>query len=196
MSTRILALLALTVTFAAAADVPPDFRYKVETFLEGMPQPMQLQFAPDGRIFFIEIAGKVKVLYPDTKKVVEAGSLTVFTDQENGLLGMALVIHAAAREHRRLFQSAQPRRRLARVEDARLPPPDVFHKLRRERRDTGKMLEKIQRDPFRCEDRAHRAFDLDDAVACFHPAAALRNDLRPRLRIDATENLRRRVRSL
>ena len=90
MSTRILALLALTATFAAAADVPPDFRYKVETFLEGMPQPMQLQFAPDGRIFFIEIAGKVKVLYPDTKKVVEAGSLTVFTDQENGLLGMAL----------------------------------------------------------------------------------------------------------
>ena len=83
------ALLA-AVSTALAAEAPPEFRFKIETLIEGMPQPLEMQFAPDGRIFFIEIGGKVKVLHPDTKRVVEAGSLAVFTDQENGLLGMAL----------------------------------------------------------------------------------------------------------
>jgi cytochrome c len=87
-----LAILTFVSATCAAApgDAPKDYRYKVETLIEGMPQPMQLQIAPDGRIFFIEIQGKVKIFHPDTRKVVEAASLPVFFGQENGLLGMAL----------------------------------------------------------------------------------------------------------
>ena len=55
-----------------------------------MPQPMQIHRAPDGRIFFNEINGKLKVWKPDTREVVEAGGIPVFTQQENGFLGFAL----------------------------------------------------------------------------------------------------------
>jgi cytochrome c len=81
-------LFALTAAFAAEA--PPDFRYKVETLLEGSPQPMEFALAPDGRIFFIEIGGAFRILKPATKELVEAGKFVVTTEQENGLLGMAL----------------------------------------------------------------------------------------------------------
>jgi cytochrome c len=67
----------------------PDYRFKVEVLAEGMPQPMELELAPDGRIFFNEIAGKLKIWKPNGEVVV-AGELKVFTPQENGFLGFAL----------------------------------------------------------------------------------------------------------
>ena len=79
-----------TLSAAAAQGVPEDARYKIDILVEDLPQPMELQVAPDGRIFFIEINGKVKIHHPDTKQTVEAASIPVFTGQENGLLGMAL----------------------------------------------------------------------------------------------------------
>lgn len=87
-----LAASIATVVSATAATpaAPQDFRYKFETLIEGVPQPMEMQMAPDGRIFFIEIAGKLKIYHPDTKEVVEAGQIEVTNAQENGLLGMAL----------------------------------------------------------------------------------------------------------
>jgi cytochrome c len=85
----ILTLLPI-LTPLSAAPPPVDARYKVEVLVEGMPQPMELELAPDGRIFFIEIAGSVKILKPDTKSVVEAGKVETTTVQENGLLGFAL----------------------------------------------------------------------------------------------------------
>ncbi|MEQ1843612.1 MAG: PQQ-dependent sugar dehydrogenase, partial [Verrucomicrobiales bacterium] len=69
---------------------PPDYRFQFEVLAENLPQPMTMQEAPDGRIFFIEIAGKVKVFDPTSKLTSEIGALTVTNAQENGLLGMAL----------------------------------------------------------------------------------------------------------
>ncbi|QJE97098.1 PQQ-dependent sugar dehydrogenase [Luteolibacter luteus] len=85
-------LLLLTQPHALSADgpVPPDYRFKVESLLEGMPQPMQMQFAPDGRLFFNEIAGVVKIFDPKDRSVKEVGKLEVTNAMENGLLGMAL----------------------------------------------------------------------------------------------------------
>ena len=83
-------ILIATVTTALAAEVPPDYRFKIETLFEGIPQPMALALAPDGRIFFNEYGGKLKVYHPDTKQIVEAGQIDVFTGQENGFLGFAL----------------------------------------------------------------------------------------------------------
>ena len=89
MRRPILALLA-AVSTTLAADIPPDYRFKVETLFEGMPQPMALAIAPDGRIFFNEYGGKLKIYHPDTKQIVVAGEIDVFTGQENGFLGFAL----------------------------------------------------------------------------------------------------------
>ena len=53
---RSLSLLAAAVLALApsarAAEAPEDIRFKVEKLLEGMPQPMHLEFGPDGRIYF------------------------------------------------------------------------------------------------------------------------------------------------
>ena len=86
---RFLAFFALTATILAA-EVPPDYRFKVETLFEGMPQPMELEIAPDGRIFFNEYGGNLKIWHPDTRQIVDAGTIVVTTEQENGFLGFAL----------------------------------------------------------------------------------------------------------
>jgi cytochrome c len=83
-------LIAGTLTTMSAAEAPPDYRFQVETLLEGMPQPMELEIAPDGRIFFNEYGGKLRIYHPDTKQTVEAGQVEVWTGQENGFLGFAL----------------------------------------------------------------------------------------------------------
>jgi len=77
-------------SIALAADPPPDSRWKIEVLAQGMPQPMELERAPDGRIFFIEIAGKLRIWKPDSRTIIEAGSVDTTTAQENGLLGFAL----------------------------------------------------------------------------------------------------------
>jgi len=70
--------------------VPEDYRFRFEVLAGNLRQPMTMEEAPDGRIFFHEIAGVVKVFDPKTGLVSEIGSLEVTTSQENGLLGMAL----------------------------------------------------------------------------------------------------------
>jgi cytochrome c len=52
--------------------------------------PMELAVATDGRVFFIERAGTLKVWKPETKTSVVLGKLKVFDGLEDGLLGIAL----------------------------------------------------------------------------------------------------------
>lgn len=78
---------SLTATFAADL---PDYRFQVETLLEGVPQPMEIEMAPDGRIFYNEHGGRLKIFDPKTRQVIEAAILGVFSGQENGFLGFAL----------------------------------------------------------------------------------------------------------
>lgn len=79
----------IAATPPASAAPPPDYRFRAETLATGLSQPMELELAPDGRIFFNEITGRLRIRKPDGR-VVEAGALPVFTAQENGFLGFAL----------------------------------------------------------------------------------------------------------
>ncbi|RYD61537.1 MAG: glycosyl hydrolase, partial [Verrucomicrobiaceae bacterium] len=83
-----LALLAVTSSLVAAE--ASDYRFKVETLFEGIPQPMEFELAPDGRIFFNEFSGKLRIYDPKASQIVDAGRLEVFNGQENGFLGFAL----------------------------------------------------------------------------------------------------------
>ncbi|MEY2600624.1 MAG: hypothetical protein RLZZ142_2883 [Verrucomicrobiota bacterium] len=88
-------LLALAPAWLLSSPAPlsaaiADYRFQVEVLASGMPQPMQLKLAPDGRIFFNEIGGALKVWKPELKAVVTCGKLEVFNGQENGFLGFAL----------------------------------------------------------------------------------------------------------
>ena len=52
--------------------------------------PMELAVAADGRVFYAERAGVVKMWNPKTKNVEVVGKLNVFTNLEDGLLGITL----------------------------------------------------------------------------------------------------------
>ena len=87
----IVSALGATIVLSAVTKAPPpDYRFKVEVLTEGMPSPMELEVAPDGRIFFNELNGKLKIYKPASREVVTAGEIPVFSEQENGFLGFAL----------------------------------------------------------------------------------------------------------
>ena len=52
--------------------------------------PMELAVAPDGRVFWAERAGVVKMWKPDNKSTVEVGKIKVFDGLEDGMLGITL----------------------------------------------------------------------------------------------------------
>lgn len=113
----VIALLFFAVSLCAAAfEAPPDYRFKAEVLAAGMVQPMELEVAPDGRIFFNEIGGKLRVYDPASRQVIEAGQLEVFTAQENGFLGFALDPEFARNQFIYLFYSPKdyPGARLSR----------------------------------------------------------------------------------
>ncbi|TDV53672.1 ThuA domain-containing protein [Actinophytocola oryzae] len=52
--------------------------------------PMELDVAPDGSVFYVERDGRLRIVKPDTNSTVTAGTLPVFTGNEDGLLGITL----------------------------------------------------------------------------------------------------------
>ena len=84
------AVLALAPTSRAAEALPVDARFKVEKLLEGLPQPMHLELGPDGRIWFNEYTGALKIYDPKTKRVTLVAEIESFKQQENGFLAFAL----------------------------------------------------------------------------------------------------------
>lgn len=52
--------------------------------------PMELDVAPDGRVFYLERDGRVRVIHPDSGLTTTAIDLDVFTGNEDGLLGIRL----------------------------------------------------------------------------------------------------------
>ena len=52
--------------------------------------PMEIAVAPDGRVFFVERAGRVRVVDPKTQTTTTLASLIVSSEMEDGLLGITL----------------------------------------------------------------------------------------------------------
>lgn len=84
---------AVIAPFSAFAAEEPSFdpsRLEVNTLVTQLKQPMELAVAPDGRVFYIEIQGQLKVYDPNTRQTELVGEVVVTTAQENGLIGLAL----------------------------------------------------------------------------------------------------------
>ncbi len=79
----------LATTVAVGEPVDPS-RFEKSTIASNLVQPMELDIAPDGRIFLIELAGVLKRIDPKSGDVDVVGKLEVTTAQENGLIGLAL----------------------------------------------------------------------------------------------------------
>jgi cytochrome c len=56
----------------------------------GTSNPMELDVASDGRVFYIERAGEVRMIDPDTSQTTVLADLDVYLQREDGLLGIAL----------------------------------------------------------------------------------------------------------
>lgn len=59
-------------------------------FEDTLKDPMELAVAKDGRVFFIERGGNVKMFDPASKETTVIGAVKVFTGLEDGLLGVTL----------------------------------------------------------------------------------------------------------
>src|SRR5687767_9181942 len=57
---------------------------------DSIKDPMELAVAGDGRLFFVERAGLVKMIPPGANQSKVVGKLEVFTGLEDGLLGITL----------------------------------------------------------------------------------------------------------
>jgi cytochrome c len=73
----------------ALAQAPTAADFEKVTLDDDTQNPMELDVAPDGRVFYIERDGRLMVIRTDGT-TVEAGRITVTTVQENGLLGLQL----------------------------------------------------------------------------------------------------------
>lgn len=71
---------------------------------ENTSNPMELAIAEDGRVFYIDRNGAVRIIKPNGT-VVTAGTIPVYTGQEFGLLGIALDPNFATNNHVFLYFS-------------------------------------------------------------------------------------------
>jgi glucose/arabinose dehydrogenase len=67
-----------------------DANWQKVQLATNLSNPMSLEVAPDGRVFFVELGGAVKIYNPATNTTSAAGRLSVFQGSEQGMLGLAL----------------------------------------------------------------------------------------------------------
>lgn len=83
-------LLALSTEIFAFQETTDPSRFELTELMRGLVQPMELCVAPDGTVYFIELAGKLRALRPGKTEPELVGEVTITTEQENGLIGFAL----------------------------------------------------------------------------------------------------------
>lgn len=83
-------LLLLLSGLAHGQTKPESFRFKVRTVSKEFERPVGMDIAPDGRVFVIELSGRIWLIDPKTGGRKEVARLEVFDQQENGLIGIVL----------------------------------------------------------------------------------------------------------
>src|SRR5262245_41196875 len=82
-----------------AADSIDPLRFEKEGVVSGCSDPLQLDIAPDGRLFFVERAGASKMRDPQSGRTVTVGTLPAPTSGDTGALGLALAPDFASSGH-------------------------------------------------------------------------------------------------
>lgn len=90
MWTLPLLLLSVLSSRVATDEAYDPNRFESQVLARGFDRPMEMDVAPDGRVFVVEQGGKVLCYEPQLGQLQVALELDVFAEQENGLLGIAL----------------------------------------------------------------------------------------------------------
>lgn len=69
--------------------VPEENRFTKLILENYLDEPTELTVLPDGRVLFIERKGAVKIYKPDENRVKEVNRIKVYTNHEDGLIGLA-----------------------------------------------------------------------------------------------------------
>ena len=80
---RILQVVICGLVLSANIEAETN-QFRKVVLAKGLNDPMELSVANDGRVFFVERAGAVKIWKPDTKETAEAGKLAVFLNYNAG----------------------------------------------------------------------------------------------------------------
>lgn len=80
--------LSLTAPASAQTVLEPDF--EVSVFATGLTEPVAIACAPDGRMFVAERHGTIRIVQDGALQPEPFAELVVFSEAENGLLGLAL----------------------------------------------------------------------------------------------------------
>ncbi len=78
------------VDYAGVKRTPEENRFQVEALVTGLTEPMELELLPDGRPIWIQRGGEIHVYDFDFEQSTKVAELDVWTEFEDGLLGIAL----------------------------------------------------------------------------------------------------------
>ena len=70
--------------------VPEELRFMKETLATDLNEPTELAVLDDGRVLLIERRGGIKLYDPSTNETSLVGELAVHTEEEDGLMGLAV----------------------------------------------------------------------------------------------------------
>ncbi len=87
---KLAGLLAGWCSLAPIGIAQDPSRFEKEVLAGGLSDPLQLDIANDGRVFFIERKGTIKVWEPGTRRVVTIGDFPASTAGDAGALGLTL----------------------------------------------------------------------------------------------------------
>lgn len=80
----------LDYSLATTKRVPDELRFKKAILTSGLNEPTELAVLHNGKVLFVERKGAVKLYSPLTQEVKLAGNLNVHSEEEDGLLGVAI----------------------------------------------------------------------------------------------------------
>jgi|TARA_B100000315_G_scaffold260822_1_gene325876 cytochrome c len=72
------------------AEAPAESRFTKIVLDSNLGEPMELDILPDNRVIFIERRGSVKIYDPSARKSTVAATLDVYSEQEDGVIGLAV----------------------------------------------------------------------------------------------------------
>jgi len=93
------------VDYTGVPDSPEENRFEIEALVTGMTEPMEMEILPDGRPIWIQRGGEIHVYDFDFEASSKVAELDVWTEFEDGLLGIALDPDFISNEWMYLFYS-------------------------------------------------------------------------------------------
>ncbi len=79
-----------SIDYSLSSVAPEENRFEKRVIKTNLNEPVELDFLPDGRIIWIERAGKIYVYNPETEQIQLSQHLDINYFSENGLIGLAV----------------------------------------------------------------------------------------------------------